>query len=372
MYVKIYTGDSMECVCPSHFTSSYRDFANQICGQSTSYASIYSQQDYEEDDKPSENAKRETARSLYLWIPAIFMLMALSLIIPHIVWIVLSRCSVLNLDAILNAGRRGHYPSCETERTSTLSYITGHLDSIMTGKSRFMLAVFFVLTKLWYIILCYGQMIFIEWFLGLERHPYSLLNLIAGDYFGEGHLPDQILCKLTIYGQSVQHFTLPCALKFALFLGQTLKLLWSLFGCLLLLNFYSLMAWCVRCFCRPWQRGYVSGLLSAMEKLSRNSKSDQAVTNFFGNRLNTDVIFTLRLLAANTDDAFTAEILAALFDLFQSSTPGKNQAIPTITDNSMGRPVIHLHGSTRSLHDESTQESTAFNGGGHNYPMITS
>jgi len=128
--------------------------------------------------------------------------------------------------------------------------------------------------------------------------------------------PRVTMCDFTIRQMAnFQDFTIECTLPINLFNEKMFIIIWFMLMLLTLWNTISLIAWIGSMFLLS-RRNYVRKYLYISEKMRRSRMDMKHMRCFIDEYLRQDGVFTIRMLAKNTNDVVISEIVCKLWDHF--------------------------------------------------------
>ena len=309
-----YFGNPIDCWCPAQFTFNHCSWASKTCWMKQKYYLSFDQE--MPQDMDSEQFSQPLA--YYKWVPIIMLCQALVCLLPYIFWRLLNTLSSLKVTALMRSARRGQYSCSENERQTIIQYLSNTLKSDMEapgGRNRNqapILGIVYLLTKLFYVINCCAQLVFLDWFLKWDKYPHGIkiiVDLIKGrPWFTTETLPRLIMCDFTVRRLgNVQRYTLQCTLPSNELAEWMFLLIWFWFSLLLLINISSLIYWALAYIIPPGRQAFLVRHLKACGIAGRK-RSQRA--DWFTRQMSCDSGLTLALLAENTDDAMVCDVIS--------------------------------------------------------------
>lgn len=199
----------------------------------------------------------------------------------------------------------------------------------MYGNYLIMLNLF---VKLLYILNSIAQLWILNDFISNDSLKYTffgwevMYSLWHGEEIDNRLFPRVTLCDFQIRQmQNVHDFTVQCTLPINLFNEKIYIFLWFW---MLLVALMSVVGFIVVCWTLFTMNrvSYLKKYLRIMNKIkSGNSMDERLIRQFVNEYLRQDGVFALRLMAKNTNDVVTAEVIGALYDYFKKHyKPAKN------------------------------------------------
>ena len=190
-------------------------------------------------------------------------------------------------------------------------------------KSTSFLALAYLFVKLVYIANAIGQIFLLNSFLDSPFHLYGY-RMIRSFLLGRGwatsmRFPHVTLCdfQIRVLGH-VNQYTVQCALPINLFNEKIYTFVWFW---LVLVAFFSLISWIswlLPLIYIPRLSEYVSTKLVSMDRLQHATNTD--VEAFTTQYLGRDGFLLLWLIAGNSSDLISAELLCEVFDHYNKIT----------------------------------------------------
>lgn len=183
----------------------------------------------------------------------------------------------------------------------------------------------YIFVKLLYISNAVGQLWLMNAFLSNERNSYYLygINTLVDIYNNRQPdtklFPRVTLCDFKIRQmQNVQDYTIQCTLPINLFNEKIYVYLWFHMCVVALLSCLGLIVLLWQLFSTNCQ-SYVTKYLKIMSRVKQQTGvlEVKTIRHFVDDYLRPDGVFTLRVIAKNTNDVITAEIISALFDYYR-------------------------------------------------------
>jgi hypothetical protein len=184
-----------------------------------------------------------------------------------------------------------------------------------TGAS---LACFYFFIKIFYLINLILQIMFLQYFLSYYDINYLQYGMnVLGTLFSGFSLPESrlfpriTLCDFQIRELGERHYyTVECILVINIFIEKMYFILWIWFLILLFITLIDIIRFIYRIFIRHSRNVFITQHLDLIVK-SRVSK--EAQFRYFLRYFPIDNLFTLLIIAANSNTIIVAEILDELF-----------------------------------------------------------
>lgn len=312
----------------------------------------------------------------YQWIPLVLLLQALCFFCPNIIWMVYNNRLGLDISrmVLLVSGVEHINPDI---RDKTIKFICRHFDRALAYQREYRrssirrclqrasrycclpmgklygnyLISLNILVKILYIVNSVGQIWLLHEFLSNDTHKYifygyeALKSIWKKEQMNTLLFPRVTLCDFKIRQmQNVQPFTVQCALPINLFNEKIYIFLW---WWILFVAVMSVLGFIIHCWTLFTMNrvSYMKKYLRIMNKAkSGNSTDDRLISQFVNEYLRQDGVFALRLMAKNTNDVVTAEVIGALFDYFKKHyKPAKMIALKE-AENRMNGSVASMLG----------------------------
>lgn len=286
----------------------------------------------------------------YQWIPLMLLLQALLCYLPSIVWAVNNSRPGLDINrmVLIVSGMEHINPDI---RDKSIRFLCRHFDRALAYQREYRrgrmrrclqrmskhcclpigrvygnyLTSLYIFVKLLYISNAVGQLWLMNAFLSNERNSYYLygINTLVDIYNNRQPdtklFPRVTLCDFKIRQmQNVQDYTIQCTLPINLFNEKIYVYLWFHMCVVALLSCLGLIVLLWQLFSTNCQ-SYVTKYLKIMSRVKQQTGvlEVKTIRHFVDDYLRPDGVFTLRVIAKNTNDVITAEIISALFDYYR-------------------------------------------------------
>lgn len=292
---------------------------------------------------------REEVISYYQWIPLVLLLQTLCFYTPSIIWSAHNSTFGVDINrmVLLVSGVEHINPDI---RDKTIKFICRHFDRALAYQREYRkgrvrqcmqrlasycccpvgklygnyLITLNLFVKLLYILNAIGQFWLLNEFISndVEKFTYYGYKVLLDIWYQR--MPDNrmfpriTLCDFQIRQmQNVHDYTVQCTLPINLFNEKIYIFLWFwiLFIALVTVIGFVYMLWTLFAMNRVT---YLRKYLRVMNKIKKYNPTDERLVKQFVNEyLRQDGVFALRLMAKNTNDVITAEIIGALFDFYK-------------------------------------------------------
>lgn len=295
------------------------------------------------------DVRREEIVGYYQWIPLVLLLQTLCFYTPSIIWATHNNAVGMDINrmVLLVSGVEHINPDI---RDKTIKFICKHFDRALAyqreyrrgrmrrflhsisrycccpigklyGNYLIMLNLF---VKLLYIINSFGQLWLMNEFISNDTYSFTFYGIEVLVEIWQKKQPDSrmfprvTLCDFQIRQmQNVHDYTVQCTLPINLFNEKIYIFLWFwiLFVTLVTVIGFVYMVWTLFSMNRV---SYLKKYLRITGKIKKENPTDERLIRQFVNEyLRQDGVFALRLIAKNTNDVITAEVIAAIFDYFK-------------------------------------------------------
>lgn len=342
-----YVRNPITCWAPKHFTGAHSKYTTNYCWIRNTY--------YLPWDAPLP--RRHDYRQMipyYQWIPFILLGQAIFFYIPTIFWHGLNSRAGVDADNILAAAHTLSRADKAELQDRTLQLLTNQMDRFLASRSvdarrcqlnvkTFLsatccrlcdrrlgnyLVMLFLFSKLTYIINVLGQLFVLNKVLSTRFSTFGvdmLSNLVSeSDWTEDSYVafPRVTLCDFKIRGQdlgNVQTYTVQCVLPINLYNEKIYMFLWFWMIAVALASIVSFVLWLLRATVLQDRLRFVSNHLSLGSRLpatGRAADDRRLVQKFVVGYLRQDGAFLCRLIAHNTNNITTTEVVCALWDFW--------------------------------------------------------
>lgn len=354
---KQFVGSPIACWCPAQFTSSHREYTNNMCWVANTYY-VPMEEAIPRNDLAIEKDKQRV--SYYQWVPLIMMLQALMSFAPCLVWRFLNKRSGINVATIMDAATICQQASYLEIREKTIRYICNQLDRYLMAQRDYRtgccirikhsiaklcclvggrlygnyLTTSYIFVKLLYAASAVGQLFMLDAFLGHNFHVYGIYVLsrfLSGqDWSSSERFPRVTLCDFEIRHQNrIHEYIVQCVLTINLFNEKIFLFIWFWYAFLSIVAVTSVIRWMIRALYWPSSVAYVRKQLRAFDIQFREHGVLQKFTE---NYLRRDGMFLLRLVSMNIGEVVAGETLCGLWSNYSperrliAEKPGRKSA----------------------------------------------
>ncbi|XP_067945999.1 innexin unc-9-like [Watersipora subatra] len=333
---KQYVGDPIDCWVPGTFTSSMRDYTDNICWiKNTYYIPL-------DEIIPNKDEDIKTEINYYQWVPIMLIVQALFFYLPYMTWKGLNHrtgCDLKHIVKILTDSTIIN----QDVREKAVRFVTQHLDkflstrekphpgilgrcadSICVGKKygNYMITVYFIV-KLFYLANAIGQLFLLNLFVGDQYSIYGFQvakGLILGEDVGEStRFPRATLCSFKVreFGGNTHRHTVQCVLPINLFNEKIYLFFWFWLVFVMSFTVISIFVW-------MWdivghtRVQFIKKYIKMMPDFKYEKKTDRKYIRAFAESyLKQDGVFILRLIGKNVNEVILCEIVLALYEIFK-------------------------------------------------------
>ncbi|GFS13003.1 innexin, partial [Elysia marginata] len=351
---KQFVGDPIHCWNPAEYKKKYyQKYADSYCWIHPMY-NVFMEEEipFEPQDRWFNDV------GFYRWVFLMFLLQAFFFKVPNILWKQLKNYSGLNVSKIVGMTLDTQMMTQEKRdeqmdhvaifvnrwlktysqyRFNTITRIRDKLSTVFWcfGKrSGTYLTGLYMFTKLLYFVNIIGQFFLLSAFLDLNFWTFGLnaLNTFnkKGRWRDYYNFPRVGYCDFKIRQMAnVQRYTVQCVLSINMFLEKMYLVVWFWFMFLLIANMINFTQWLFRALFPNAGERFLSKYLLL---LGIDKKAEKALfRKFVRSHLHPDGIFMLRIVAGNTSEILTLDLVRHLWDMFKS-VHGLKQAGETEAD----------------------------------------
>ncbi|XP_067930649.1 innexin unc-9-like [Watersipora subatra] len=354
---KQYVGDPISCWCPATFTDAMIEYTNHVCWISnTYYLPIEKMPD-------KHGVERLQVIGYYQWVPLMLLLQGLFCYIPSIVWAMNNGRPGLDMNrmVLLVSGMESINPDI---RDKSIKFICKHFDRALAyqreyRRSRYRrclqsmskhfclpigqiygnyLTSLYVLVKILYIVNAVGQLYVMNAYLTDGRDSYyfygvEVVKALFANRQPETFLfPRVTLCDFRIRQmQNVHDYTIQCTLPINLFNEKIYIYLWFHMCCVLFFSTFGFLQLLWQLFSTNCQ-SYITRYLKVICKVRQQTGmlEVRSIRHFVTDYLRPDGVFAIRVIAKNTNDIVTTEIIGALYDYYRKCNYQTTKTAPYI------------------------------------------
>ena len=315
-----YLGNPIQCWCPAHFSYNHCSWVGKVCWMNSSHREFNKSGIFKDDSSE--------VVAYYKWVPIILLCQALLCLLPYIFWRIFNTLSPLRVTAMIRSARRGQYSCSETERKNSIQYLSNTWKSDMKSpggrernqpggrniKQPQILGVVYLLTKLFNIINCSAQLVFLDWFLKWDKyhHGFRIIeDLIKGRPWSTTEtLPRVIMCDFSVRRLgNIQSYMIECTLPINELAEWMFLLIWFWFSLLLLINISSFIYWTLA-YIKPYARK--TFLMHHLKACGIAYNKRSLCADWLIQEMSRDSALTLALFAENIDDVMVCEVISAI------------------------------------------------------------
>jgi hypothetical protein len=186
------------------------------------------------------------------------------------------------------------------------------------------LVLLYMFIKCVYITNVIGQLFLLNAFLGTDYNLYGfdvLKRMLMGENWTESsRFPRVTMCdfKIRVLG-NIHRYTVQCSLPMNLFNEIIFIFLWFWFVFVAFATVGSLLMWIASSVYTPYQMRWVKSRLIAMDKVQSKGANKEKIEKFVNVYLRRDGLFILRMVAKNSSDMISAQLLGGLWEHFKDN-----------------------------------------------------
>lgn len=285
----------------------------------------------------------------YQWIPLVLLLQTLCFYIPSIIWSTHNTAVGIDINrmVLLVSGVEHINPDI---RDKTIKFICRHFDRALAYQREYRRGPFrrcmqnlsryccFPIGKLYgnylitlnlfvkflYIVNAVGQLWLLNEFISNDTLSFTFYGIhVLMDVWNNRQPDSRLFPRITLCDfkvrqmQNVHPYTVQCTLPINLFQEKIYIFLWFWFVFVAFITVvgFVYMIWTLFSMNRVT---YLKKYLRIMNKIKQHNSTDNLLVRQFVNEyLRQDGVFALRLMAKNTNDVITAELIGAFFDYYK-------------------------------------------------------
>lgn len=211
----------------------------------------------------------------------------------------------------------------------------------------------FLCSKIFYIGNVIGQLFLLNVVLSTKytTFGFDIVREMAAnrDWSEDAYVafPRVTLCDFKIRGQdmaNVHAYTIQCVLPINLYNEKIYVFLWYWMIFVTVVSCISFVVWFLRAVIKPDRISFVTNHLRLGGVVQNDNVQSELVRRFTTKYLRQDGVFLLRLIAHNTNNITTTEIICSLWNTFREQLPG----YPGQAAESMIRNAAHEHRNKNS------------------------
>lgn len=325
-------GQPIECWCPAQFSGAHVAYTKAHCWVKNTYHAPL------DTPLPQDPALREMQEiTYYQWTPIILILMAFLFKFPALIWRLFNGVSGFSVSKvvdlvvatpIVSAERRdeiiGHAAlyldrwlrACRPYRAGLWSHLRRQTAIFFCNtRDGTYLSRLYLFTKILYVVNVVVQLILLDAFMG--ETPVYGLEVISGlrnhNWRESPRFPQITYCDFVIRQMQNHHrFTIQCVLPINVFNIKIFTFLWFWLAFVAICTCGNLLYWITRIMPRPCPKNFVRYYLGRL-----GQEGDNVRTQFANSYLRDDGVFVLRLIACNTSEVVTTDLVQKLWGLFR-------------------------------------------------------
>ncbi|CAH8506413.1 unnamed protein product [Schistosoma rodhaini] len=345
-----YVGKPLHCWVPQEFTSSWEDYAENICWVQNTYFLLPNEAIPEDDFE----MLRVRHISYYQWVAIILAGQAMMAWVPHVLWRVWSK----RVPVLLKNAREAAVPDKEV-RHKAISCLVAALEEISEASKRYRrtrgifqrclggpppttrITLLFLIVRIFFIANNIGQIYVMKHFIGTNDtlfglHVFQEL-LIGSEWEVSGLFPRVTYCDVKVrkLGQlKPASYTLQCVLPVNYFIEKVYIFLWFWYILMASLTILNTFIWITK-LCLPYRRvQFIRQYLKALKQLSHTEETECA--RFVNNNLGWDGIFLLQAVSKISSDLIVLDVTGMLWSNYQ-------RAKITGTEENIGRFIESIN-----------------------------
>ena len=211
------------------------------------------------------------------------------------------------------------------------------------------MVLLFLITKVLYFLNVIVQLYVLNWVLQTQYSTFGFdfLNDVKNEEYFENSpiFPKMSMCDFRIRNLgNVQRYTVQCVLPINLYTEKIYAMLyfWMLF--VALMTVASFVIWAMRSMFWTERHKFIIGHIPTRDHDLKTFSGQLATEDFVQNYLNQDGAFLMRMIAHNTNNLTTSDLITALFNHYKENV--MNKPAPLLDDEA------HDDASDDSMHKE--------------------
>nr|QQY02558.1 innexin 7 [Cryptocotyle lingua] len=326
-----YVGKPLHCWVPQEFTSSWEDYAENLCWVQNTYFLLPNEAIPEEDFE----MLRVRHISYYQWVAIVLAGQAMMAWVPQMFWRVWSK----RVPVLLRNAREAAVPDKET-RHKAISCLVAALEEVSEASRRFrrtrgvfkrclrgappttQITLLFLFVRFLFIANNVGQIYIMRRFIGTNDTMFGLhvfQELMTGSQWEvSGLFPRVTYCDVKVrkLGQlKPASYTLQCVLPVNYFIEKVYVFLWFWFILVAGITALNTLQWMFN-VCVPYRRVYfIRQYLKALKQLSHTEETECA--RFVNNDLGCDGVFLLQAVSRISSDLIVLDVTGMLWSNYQ-------------------------------------------------------
>ncbi|CAD5207141.1 unnamed protein product [Bursaphelenchus okinawaensis] len=358
-----FVGQPIQCWFPAYYRGWWMEYALDYCYVQNTYFVGFTE--FKPDDSnafdfakhvieiPTNVTQRDEKQiGYYQWVHFILAIQAFCFYLPVQLWRTIYNtigfrvraiCETCNIRANMDPSDRSknietvaRFLASDHELASTLG---GRIRQHLEG--RVVLSTY-LLIKFIYAINALLQFLIVKWLLGTDSIFWGwnvVVDLWNGHEWPEtGNFPRVTLCDFSVrvLGNLHNH-TLQCVLMINMFNEKIFMFLWFWFLFMAIVTAYSLFSWLLVSFSDRSDRHLIATYLAKIDPQTlRSNTKKESIKNFVRHTLRADGVFLVRLIAKNSGDLVTCELLQTLWKDYLAQTPPPQYQPEPLIDKKKG------------------------------------
>uniref|UniRef100_A0A7E4UNG9 Innexin n=1 Tax=Panagrellus redivivus TaxID=6233 RepID=A0A7E4UNG9_PANRE len=339
-----FVGQPIQCWFPAYYRGWWMEYALDYCYVQNTYFVAFT------EVKPDnffdiashiipipQNVTERDEKQIgyYQWVPFVLALQALLFYLPVVLWRsvynavgfkVRAICETCSIKSNMDPADRAKNISVVARFLIFDHDVTATLGSKIKAKLEGQLVVTtYLLVKFLYALNAVFQFLIVKWMLGNDSLFWGwnvLQDLIAGKEWPQsGNFPRVTMCDFAVrvLGNLHRH-SVQCVLMINMFNEKIFVMLWFVFFALAIASFYSLISWALASASHSADVELISNYLAKIdpEFVNRPGRKHQ-IRDFIKHTLRPDGVFLVRLIATNSGDLVTCDLIAALWKEYIAS-----------------------------------------------------
>lgn len=337
-----YVRNPITCWAPVHFTGAHTKFATNYCWVKNTYYIPWG------NEVPKGPDDKQTV-PYYQWIPFILLFQAILFYLPTQIWHGLNSKSGIDADNILQAAHAISRIGEGDAQKRTMKMLSNQMDRFLSNRverghcslhpktilsyaccgrrlGNYLIMVF-IASKIFYIANIFAQLFVLNKILSIRFDSFGfdlLKNMVSSDDWTESSavaFPRVTYCDFLIRGQDLantQTYTVQCVLPINLYNEKIYFFLWFWMVFVLVASMVSFFVWLFRFMFESDRIKFIRNHLLLGGKVGVGyGLNDRTMINKFTNGyLKQDGAFILRLIAHNTNNISTTEIICNLWQFW--------------------------------------------------------
>lgn len=201
------------------------------------------------------------------------------------------------------------------------------------------LLILFLISKLLYIANIIGQLFILNKVFAMRYNTFGfdMISNLAGtkdwtEDFSYVAFPRVTYCDFDIRGQDLgntQRYTVQCVLPINMYNEKIYLFLWFWMVAVCAVSVLSLVVWVIRAFHKGDRVKFVKNHLRLGRRVygSDGCSGEELMRKFTFDYLGQDGTFIMRLIAHNTDNVTTTEIVCAVWDLWKEKNVATGEKV---------------------------------------------